>query len=197
MSEEKKTDEIVTEGDSVKPEETVVSDNEQTKVEESNTSTESDSASDAEPVEEQGAASDDDSKNTDEQAEEVITEESEPEIVEESSGPLYPEVVPGTEIRVHQKIKEVNPKGEEKERIQVFEGIVIARKHGSEDGATITVRKVSDGIGVEKIYPLNMPSIAKIEVKRKFRVRRAKLGFLRLPKFKKRLKEIRDQVTGK
>lgn len=117
--------------------------------------------------------------------------------VEESTGPLYPEVVPGVEVRVHQTIKDVNPKGEEKERIQVFEGMVLARKHGSETGATITVRKVSGGVGVEKIFPLNMPSIAKIEVKRKFRVRRAKLGFLRLPKFKKRLKEIRDKVTGK
>lgn len=118
-------------------------------------------------------------------------------IVEEATGPLYPEVVPGTEVRVHQKIKEVNPKGEEKERIQIFQGMVLARRHGSEAGATITVRKVSDGIGVEKILPLNMPSIVKIEVKRKFRVKRAKLSFLRLPKFKKRLKEIRDKVVGK
>ena len=135
-------------------------------------------------------------ETTDAEVEAVEPTEAD-EVVEEATGPMYPEVVPGTEVRVHQKIKEVNPKGEEKERIQIFQGMVLARKHGSEAGATITVRKMSDGIGVEKIYPLNMPSIVKIEVKRKFRVKRAKLSFLRLPKFKKRLKEIRDQVVGK
>ena len=109
--------------------------------------------------------------------------------------PLYPDVLPGTLVRVHQKIKELTPKGEEKERVQVFEGMVIARRHGSEAGATITVRKVSDGIGVEKILPLAMPSIAKIEVKKKFRVRRAKLGYLRTTK--KRLQEIREPKPAK
>lgn len=127
---------------------------------------------------------------TTEDAAEEVTAEADM-VVEEAKGPMYPEVVPGVLVRVHQKIKEVNPKGEEKERIQVFEGTVIARRHGSEAGATITVRKMSDGIGVERIYPLKMPSIEKIEVKRKFKVNRAKLNFLRLPKFKKRLKEIR------
>ena len=104
---------------------------------------------------------------------------------------IYPEVQPGTLVRVHQKIKEMTPKGEEKERVQVFEGTVLARRHGSEPGATITVRKISEGIGVEKIYPLHMPSIVKIEVKKKYRVRRAKLNFLRISK--KKLSEIKEK----
>jgi len=99
----------------------------------------------------------------------------------------YPEIKPGMTIRVHQKIKEKNPKGEEKERIQVFEGLVLARKHGREIGATITVRKISEGIGVEKIFPLHSPTIAKIEVKKKAKVRQAKLNYLRT--YQKRLKE--------
>ncbi len=95
---------------------------------------------------------------------------------------------PGMTVRVYQKIKELNSKGEEKERVQYFEGLIIARKHNKEIGGTITVRKVSDGIGVEKIFPLNLPTIDKIEIKKTARVRRAKLYFLR-GKFRKKLKE--------
>lgn len=102
---------------------------------------------------------------------------------------VYPEIQPGKVVRVHQKITELNPKGEEKERIQVFEGLVLSRKHGSEPGASITVRKVSDGIGVEKIFPLNMPTIEKIEIKKQYKTRRAKLGHLRSSH--KRLREIK------
>jgi len=98
------------------------------------------------------------------------------------------ELKPGLTVRVHQKIKELNSKGEEKERIQYFEGIIIARKHNKEAGATITVRKVSDGIGVEKIFPLNLPTITKVEVKKIAEVKRAKLTFLKKG-YKKRLKE--------
>ena len=86
---------------------------------------------------------------------------------------------PGQTVRVHQKIKEINAKGEAKERLQVFEGIIIARKHGQEPGATITVRKFSDGIGVEKIFPIHSPLVAKVEVVKESKVRRAKLYFLR------------------
>jgi ribosomal protein L19 len=57
---------------------------------------------------------------------------------------------PGMMVKVHQLIVDVNSKGEEKKRIQMFEGIVLAVKHGSEPGATVTVRKVSNGVGVEK-----------------------------------------------
>ncbi len=95
---------------------------------------------------------------------------------------------PGMTVRIHQKIKELNSKGEEKERIQYFEGMIIARKHGKEKGSTITVRKVSDGIGVEKIFPLNLPTITKIEIKKVAEVRRAKLNYLK-GRYKKRLKE--------
>lgn len=95
---------------------------------------------------------------------------------------------PGMTVRVYQKIKELNSKGEEKERIQYFEGMIIARKHNKEKGSTITVRKVSDGVGVEKIFPLNLPTITKIEIKKIADVRRAKLYFLKRG-YKKKLKE--------
>lgn len=96
----------------------------------------------------------------------------------------------GMMIRVHQKIIDTNAKGEEKERVQVFAGMVLARKHGREAGATITVRKISEGVGVEKIYPLNLPSIIKFELVRRFRVRQTRPYFLR--GYKKKLKEIKQ-----
>lgn len=98
------------------------------------------------------------------------------------------ELKPGMTVRVYQKIKELNSKGEEKERIQYFEGMIIARKHNKETGATITVRKISEGVGVEKIFPLNLPTITKIEIKKQAEVRRAKLYYLRSG-YKKKLKE--------
>jgi large subunit ribosomal protein L19 len=80
----------------------------------------------------------------------------------------------GDTVRVHQKIED---KG--KTRLQIFEGLVLARKHGAEAGATFTVRKVVDGIGVEKIFPLYSPLIDKIEIIRRSTVRRAKLYYIR------------------
>jgi len=100
---------------------------------------------------------------------------------------LFTDVVPGMTIKVHQKIKEVNPKGEEKERVQVFEGMVIKRKGGNSTGATVTVRKISNGVGVEKIFPVHVPSVVKVEKIKQAEVRRAKLYYLRTRK--KRLKE--------
>lgn len=99
-----------------------------------------------------------------------------------------PDLKPGMIVRVYQKIKEINVKGEEKERIQYFEGRIIAKKHGKEKGSSITVRKISSGVGVEKIFPLNLPTIEKIEIKKQARVRRAKLYFLKRS-YKKRIKD--------
>ncbi len=95
-------------------------------------------------------------------------------------------VAAGDTVRVHQKIKD--DKG--KTRLQVFEGLVLARKHGSEAGATFTVRKMVDGIGVEKIFPLYSPMIDKIEITRRSKVRRAKLYYIR----EKVAREIKRQM---
>ena len=92
----------------------------------------------------------------------------------------------GDVVRVWQKIEE--DKG--KFRLQAFEGLVLARKHGSEAGATFTVRKVVDGVGVERIFPLYSPMIDEIEKVRSSKVRRAKLYFVR----RKAAKEIRRQM---
>jgi len=96
---------------------------------------------------------------------------------------------PGMVVRVHQKIKELNTKGEEKERVQIFEGVIIAAKHGQEAGGTITVRKIASGVGVERIYPVHSPVIDKIEIVKQYDVSRAKLHFLRDPEFKRKMKE--------
>lgn len=95
------------------------------------------------------------------------------------------DIRPGDTVKVWQKIQE---KG--KTRLQAFEGLVLARKHGTEAGGTFTVRKVIDGVGVEKIFPLYTPMIDKIELLRRSKVRRAKLYFVR----EKAAKEIRRQM---
>lgn len=96
---------------------------------------------------------------------------------------------PGMIVRVHERIKDVNARGEEKERTQIFEGIVLAAKHGNEAGATVTVRKDAKGYGVEKIFPIHSPLVEKIELVRQMKVRQARPFFLR--KSKKKLKEVR------
>jgi large subunit ribosomal protein L19 len=97
-----------------------------------------------------------------------------------------PQLTPGDTVRVHVKVTETNvkeeikgkPKETVRERVQVFEGVVIALR-GTGSRATVTVRKVSAGKGVERIFPLNAPTIEKIQVVKHAHVRRAKLYFLR------------------
>lgn len=91
----------------------------------------------------------------------------------------------GDTVRVWQKIKEG-----EKSRLQAFEGLVLARKHGDEAGATFTVRKTIDGVGVERIFPLYSPMIDEIEIVRRSKVHRSKLYFVR----EKAAKEIKRQM---
>lgn len=91
----------------------------------------------------------------------------------------------GDTVRVHQKIKEG-----QKTRIQIFEGLVLAVKHGTEAGATFTVRATLSGVGVEKIFPLYSPNIDKIEIVKRSKVRRAKLYFIR----EKVAREVKRQL---
>ena len=111
-------------------------------------------------------------------------------IIKEYLKDQIPDIHPGDTIRVHQKIKEVG-----KERIQIFEGLVLARKHGKGINATITVRKVSQGVAVERIFPIHAPFIQKIEIIKRAKVRRAKLYYLRDAKGKKaRLKTTAFEI---
>jgi large subunit ribosomal protein L19 len=84
-----------------------------------------------------------------------------------------PEFDPGDTIRVNVRVREGD-----KERLQAFEGVCIARKHGGVN-ETFTVRKISSGVGVERIFPIHSPSVESIKVVRRGRVRRAKLYYLR------------------
>ncbi len=93
----------------------------------------------------------------------------------------------GDTVRVSVRIQE---KG--KTRLQAFEGLVIARKHGTEQGATFTVRKISNGVGVERIFPLFSPNIDSVEIVKKSKTRRNKLYFLR----DKTAKEIRRKLRS-
>jgi len=95
----------------------------------------------------------------------------------------------GDTVRVALKIKEKD-KDKIKIRIQDFEGLVIAVKHGKEAGGTFTVRKVASGVGVERIFPLYSPVIDEIEIKKRSRVRRAKLYYIR----DKAAREIRKKM---
>lgn len=92
----------------------------------------------------------------------------------------------GDTVRVWNKIKE----SDGKTRLQAFEGMILARKHGTETGATFTVRKVTSGVGVERVYPLFSASIDKIEVTRKNMTRRSKLYYVR----DKALRDVRRKL---
>lgn len=90
-----------------------------------------------------------------------------------------PKLRPGATVKVHQKIVE-KTKDKEKQRNQIFEGTILSHRGGRQKSATITVRKIAaGGIGVERIFPVYSPSIAKIEVVKQAKVRRAKLFYLR------------------
>ena len=94
-------------------------------------------------------------------------------IAQDSLKAEVPSLEVGDSVRVHVKIKEGD-----RERIQVFEGTVIAKKHGGV-AETFTVRRVSHGCGVERVFPLHSPNVDKVEIVRQGRVRRAKLYYLR------------------
>jgi len=104
-----------------------------------------------------------------------------------------PQIKSGDTVRVYQKYRD-----KDKDKIQMFEGMVICRKHGNESGAAITVRKIASGVGVEKIFPLHSPIIDKIEVIRSGKTRRAKLYFIRDAKGRKaKLKQITTRPAAK
>lgn len=103
--------------------------------------------------------------------------------------PELDEVKIGSTVRVHIKIKEGT-----RERIQIFEGTVIARKHGGIH-ETVTVRRVTYGVGVEKVFPLHSPRVAKIETVRRGKVRRAKLYYLRTRSGKRA--KVKEDVSAK
>ena len=86
----------------------------------------------------------------------------------------FSHIKPGLTLKVYQKIKEGA-----KTRTQIFEGLVIAQKHGKGMSGTVTVRKIASGVGVERIFPLHLPTIEKIEVVKASKVRRAKLYYIR------------------
>ena len=94
----------------------------------------------------------------------------------------------GDTLRVWSKI--LDEKG--KTRLQAFEGLVLARKHGKEIGATFTVRRIASGVGVERIFPLFSPNIDKIEITKKSRARRAKLYYVRT----KAVKDVRRKLRS-
>ena len=94
----------------------------------------------------------------------------------------------GDTINVWSKI----PEEKGKFRLQAFEGIVLARKHGKEAGATFTVRKVASGVGVERIFPLYSPMVDKIEITKKARARRSKLYYIRT----KAIKDVRKKMRS-
>jgi len=94
-------------------------------------------------------------------------------VVEDIKKSDLPEINPGDTARVHVKVREAG-----KERIQIFEGVVIAHRNGG-IATNITVRKISGGVGVERTFPIHSPNVAKIEITRRGAVRRAKLYYLR------------------
>lgn len=102
------------------------------------------------------------------------------------------DIYPGDTVRVYQKLQEKGSAKKKGRKIQMFEGLVIAKKHGNGISATITVRKIISGVGVEKIFPIHSPIIEKIEILKRAKVRRAKLYYLRTAKGKKARLKTKD-----
>lgn len=129
-----------------------------------------------------------------------MTQEKENTIKKEQINKSIPDIRPGDTIRVYQIIPGYgsSKKEEEKEKIQVFEGLVLAKRRDKEIGATVTVRKIIDRIGVERIFPIFSPTIKKIEIVRRSKVRRAKLFYLRFAKGRKarlKAKEFMPEIS--
>ena len=109
---------------------------------------------------------------------------------------ILPDIRPGMVVRVHQKIKDIDNKGKARERIQIFEGTVLLCRGGKTAGATFTVRKKTvGGIWAEKIFPIHSPNVVKVEIVKIYKVRRAKLNYLR--DSKKKLRQIKSQQISK
>lgn len=115
-----------------------------------------------------------------------------------------PDIRPGDTVRVYQKPQQAEEEPEKKkagerdkkEKARVFEGVVLAQKHGKGINATLTVRKVVSGVGVEMVFPLHSPTVEKIELVKRGKVRRAKLYYLRERKGKRaELKEKETKTT--
>jgi len=102
-------------------------------------------------------------------------------IIESSLKKDLPDIQPGDIVKVYQKIKEQSKKAKQgkQERIQVFEGVILAIKHGKGISGTITVRKIVGDVAVERIFPIHSPNIEKIEIVQRSKRRKAKLYYLR------------------
>lgn len=98
-----------------------------------------------------------------------------------------PTIETGMVVRIHEKIQDVNAKGEPRERIQIFEGLVMGTR-GAGNSKSFIIRKESNGFGVEKIFPTHSPVIAKVEVVKRYKVRKRKLNFIK--DFSRKLKEL-------
>lgn len=189
MSEEKNTNEEVKEAaetaeNTVQEAEVKAEATEETKVEET---TETSEEVKEEAAEETPAEEVQEEANPEEKEAESAIPEAE-EIAEEEAVELpHRDIRPGMLVRVHERIIDVNSKGEEKQRTQVFEGLVMGLRSAGES-RTMTVRKNSKGWMVEKIFPLSSPNVEKVEVVKTYRTRRAKLSYLR-GRFRRKLRE--------
>ena len=128
--------------------------------------------------------------------EEVVAPEEAVEAVEPIKGRIETkEIRPGMTIRIHERIQDVNARGEARERIQMFEGMVLGLS-GKGLSRTMTVRKISKGFEIERIYPLHTPIIDHVDLVKTAKVRRAKLNYLKDKKqpFKRKLKEVWTKV---